>query len=290
MKTKKIILGSLIILSSFTNCSKVADAVLEEATSTSLSSSDFVTEAKIDNTIDDVSNLVQEQYGVQAVTPTGKPSVSITGPTISWSIDIATNTVTRTIDYGTGYTLANGNIVAGKIIMTFLKDFIFTTGVAKTINYSLVNFTHNGNTITGSRNLTITKKSTDILTTVHTVITHTIDTKITFVADGKTYTRTGTLTREITKGDDTPLIAIDNEYTITGKTSTTLPNLAVITNTITKPLIAKGSCDKSYPLQGRVTTTKNSDEAVIDFGDGTCDDQATFTFKGLTFPFTIQKP
>lgn len=156
MKTKKIILITLITIGSFTSCSKVADAVLEEATP--LSSSDFVTEAKIDNTIDDVSNLVQEQYGAQATEKmTGKSTVSITGPTTSWSINTTTNTVTRTVDYGTtGYTLSNGNIVTGKIIMTFLKDFIFTTGVAKTITYSLVNFTHNGNTITGSKSLTIT--------------------------------------------------------------------------------------------------------------------------------------
>lgn len=86
------------------------------------------------------------------------------------------------------------------------------------------------------------------------------------------------------------MIAIDNEYTITGKTTTTLSNGTTITNTITTPLIAKGSCNKSYPLQGSVTTTKNSYEAVIDFGDGTCDDKATFTFKGVTIPFTIQKP
>ena len=289
MKKTTKIFSALIILGLFTNCSKVVDGVLEEATP--LTSSDFITEAKIDNTIDDVSNLVQEQYATQIIeTKKTTQALANAKPTTTWSISTTTNTITRTIDYGTGYNLNNGNKVTGKIIMTFLKDFDLSNGVARTINYSLENFTHNGNTITGSKNLTISKKSTDILTAVHTVITHTIDTKITFLADGKTFTRIGTLTGEVTKGDDSPLILTDNEYTITGKTSTTLPNNATITNTITKPLIAKGSCDKNYPLQGSVTTTKNNFNAVIDFGDGTCDDQATFTFRGITLPFTIQKP
>ena len=74
MKTKKIILITLITVGTFISCSKVADAVLEEATP--LTSSDLITEANIDSTIDDISNLVQDQYGVQALLAS-KPSVSI---------------------------------------------------------------------------------------------------------------------------------------------------------------------------------------------------------------------
>ena len=293
MKTKKIILITLITVGTFISCSKVADAVLEEATP--LTSSDLITEANIDSTIDDISNLVQDQYGVQALLAS-KPSVSIIAAHTSILPSCATatgvlkdNTYTRTIDFGTtGCVLNNGNTIKGKIIMTFTKEFDLSNGVVRTINYSLVNFYHNGNLVVGDKSITISKKTTTQLATVHTVITHAIDTKITF-ADNKTYTRKGTLTRELIEGEATLALA-DNVYAVTGATNTTLPNGAIVTNTITSALILKASCDKPYPLQGSVTTAKNSYEAIIDFGKGECDNLATFTTKGITLTFELKRP
>lgn len=298
MKTKKIILGTLLALGVFVSCDKAKEALLDEA-ATQITAADLMTEANIDSSIDDISNLVQDQYAVQAITPTGKsaaaavpvvPTILPTCATTSWSINTVTNTLTRTIDFGTtGCALNNGNVVKGKIIMTFLKDFDFKDGAVKTVNYSLEKFYHNGNLVTGNKLLTITKKTTSLLNVAHTVVSHAIDTQIAF-ADGKIYKRSGTLIRELTKGEDTPLILNDNEFTVTGETKTTLPSGTTITNTIKTPLILKASCEKPYPLQGTVTTTKGSNEAIFDFGNGDCDNMATITIKGVSVIFELKRP
>jgi hypothetical protein len=110
---------------------------------------------------------------------------------------------------------------------------------------------------------------------------------ITFV-NGKTYSRAGTIIREFLEGANTPNNWEDNVLSITGNTTTTLPTGAKVTNTVTAALIIKASCKIVFPVKGTITIVKNGSEGVIDFGDGTCDKLATFTFKGTTIPFTLK--
>ena len=61
--------------------------------------------------------------------------------------------VTKTIDFGTGCTLSNNNVVSGKIIITFTYQ---PTATSHTVNYSFVNFYHNNIKIEGDKSFTRT--------------------------------------------------------------------------------------------------------------------------------------
>jgi hypothetical protein len=71
----------------------------------------------------------------------------------------------------------------------------------------------------------------------------------------------------------------DNIYYLTGSGKVVL-NDTTYTKTITTPLLFDGSCD--YIKSGVVVLTKNNSTATIDYGDGTCDNEATVTIDGTT--------
>jgi hypothetical protein len=71
----------------------------------------------------------------------------------------------------------------------------------------------------------------------------------------------------------------DNIYFLSGSGKVVL-NDTTYTKTITTPLLFDGSCD--YIMSGEVELTKNNSSAIIDYGDGTCDNLATVTIDGTT--------
>ena len=114
MKTKILALGFIAILS-IVSCSKN-----EKESSSSMTSSDIVANAKIDNIGDDVAQIVDSQSNA---TEAGRYS-SLTSGCLNVSTTQNGSTWTRTLDYGTtNCLLDNGNYVRGKIIITFQDDF-----------------------------------------------------------------------------------------------------------------------------------------------------------------------
>ena len=282
MKTKNIIFGTLLAIGLCMGC----DSKDKLTDTTTLSQEDLTNESNIDAAIEDVSNLVEDQYNTISVTTAKSANV-----TPKYLPDCATVTTTvnstswiRVIDFGsTGCTLKNGNIIKGKITVSFSKS---TTETTKTLSYTFENFYHNGNMLVGNKSIEVTKKATTTLNVEHPVLTHNIDMTVTF-ADGKSYTRTGTIIREFIKGYDT-IDWEDNELSISGNTTTTLPTGGKINNTITSNLIIKASCKMVYPVKGSITIVKNGNTGVIDFGEGICDKLATVTVKGITVIITLK--
>jgi hypothetical protein len=283
MKTKILFFGAFLALTFFTSCSneKVMDT-------TAVSSDDIAIESTIDGAIDDVAIIAEDQYAMQqgSASRTSAAIVSILPSCATVTTVITTGIWTRTIDFGaTGCTLHNGNILKGKIIVSFANDF---TSLTRTISYSFVGFYHNGKLIEGSKTITQTLKSTDLLATVHPVSTHTIDMSITF-PDGKIYTRTGTRVKEIIEGFSTITNWEDNVFLVWGNHSTTLPNGTKITSTITTPLRFVMTCKMPFPVRGVVTITKNDATATLDFGNGDCDNLATMTKNGVSKEIVLRK-
>ena len=65
------------------------------------------------------------------------------------------------------------------------------------------------------------------------------------------------------------------------------------TATITEAVIKKMNCGNGYtpePVKGKVEIQPDDLKLrIVDFGDGTCDNQATATVKKKTYTFTIRK-
>lgn len=286
MKTKFLFIGLLAALSFFISCN--SDEKTNDGTTAAISNNEIITTSKIDASIEDVTNIAEDQFNAQQ-NNTRKPG----GPIKNFLPSCATittfltnNTWTKTVDFGVeGCTLDNGNTVKGKMVISFANDFSAST---QTINYTFEGFYHNGKKLQGSKSIVRTVKTTNLLATEHPVLTATIDMTITF-DDGGVYTRKGSLVKEMVTGYDTWFNWEDNAFLITGSGTTTFPDGNTLSAEITTPLEFEASCRKPFAVKGIVAVTKNGAVAVIDFGDGNCDTLAKITKDGITEEIDLKK-
>lgn len=286
MKTKFLFIGTLVALSFFISCN--SDEKTNDGSSDAITSTEIVTNSKIDASIEDVTAIAEDQFTAQQ-NLTAKPS----GPVKNFLPSCATittaltnNTWTITVDFGVeGCTLENGNTVKGKMVISFSNDFSAST---QTISYTFDGFYHNGKKLQGSKSIVRSVKSTDLLAEAHPVSTAAIDMTITF-DDGSVYTRKGTLIKEMTAGYKTWSDWEDNVYVVTGSGTTTFPNGDTFSAEITTPLEFKASCKTPFPVKGIVSITKNDAKAIIDYGNGDCDTLAKVTKDGVTEEIDLKK-
>ena len=290
MKPKIILATALMTLTFFISCS--TNESIQETVA--ITSEDIIADADIDGAFDDVSNVAEDQYTMQQST-TLKTTQSVKSilPTCATVTIVLTNdSWTRTIDFGTeGCTLQNGNFVKGKITVSASRNF---SELTKTMTISFINFYHNRKLIEGTRTITNTVKSTELLATAHPVFTNSIDMTVTF-ADGKKYSRKGTRVRELVEGIDTKFVLEDNVYLVWGSHITTFPNGSNFTATIKNPLRFVMACKLPFPVSGSKNFEKtdkdglNKREGLIDFGAGECDALATITINGTTREINLKK-
>ncbi|MFM2230805.1 MAG: hypothetical protein RL607_2063 [Bacteroidota bacterium] len=290
MKTIKWMLGAAVI-AVMVSCSKedkVANFSAEEAT----------VNAKMDIANNDVTDIVEgEERNTYDNSLSGKttepttqnlPSCATVTRVPAFGTAITPGTqVTKTIDFGTtGCPLANGNVVKGRIIITFVFD---PGATSHTINYQFDNFYHNAIKYEGNKTFTRTMTVATATSPSHPIVTMNMDMTATF-PNGNSYHRVGQRVREIVAGFDTPALLADNVYQVTGSWTTTFPNTSIQTSTITTPLQIKMSCmavNKPLIVSGVISIVRNGNTATLDYGDGTCDNTALFTFNGTTVTIII---
>lgn len=286
MKTKIFIIASYITVLFCTGCDS-SDKTSGDANLSS-TNDQIAVDSKIDASIEDVSNIVEDQFSLQQnstsrsseTTHPFLPSCAIT----TWTY--ADGTFTGSIDFGTaGCTLENGNVLKGKITLSFSGNFM---SPQQTITYGFEGFYHNGIKIQGSRNITRTLTSTDLLAEVHPVLTNTLDLTVTF-EDGTIYSRIGTRIKEMVAGYDTHDNWSDNVFLVTGNHITSAPNGDTWSSTIQTPLRYEMACQKSFPITGIVLKVNNGIETVVDYGTGECDNLATVTTDGVTTTIELKK-
>ncbi len=288
MKTKILLFVSMLSIAFFIGCTN--ETVNEAEPLSTISVDETVLNTEMDATVDDVSLIVEDQFDMQKsiIAKTSTPIKSILPPCATITSVLTNETWTRTIDFGTqGCTLHNGNVVKGKIIITFSKTF---TSPIKTISYKLEGFYHNGSLIEGNKTITHELKKSDLLADIHPVTTHTIELKITN-PDGKVYTRIGTRVREMVAGFATIGNWEDNVFKVWGYHITTFPNGTKYTFKTEKmqALIFKMSCKMPFPVSGIVEILKNELKATLDYGQGECDNKATMTFKDVVKEIILKK-
>jgi hypothetical protein len=85
----------------------------------------------------------------------------------------------------------------------------------------------------------------------------------------------------LTAGANTKNLLIDDEYTITGNGSGVNRKGNAYTLTIQDPLVVKIAC--KYITQGIIEFVNSKKTLEIDYGNGSCDDDATITINGVTY-------
>lgn len=183
--------------------------------------------------------------------------------------------VTFEIDYGTtGCVGADGVYRTGKIqITTSSKWSKFNSSV--TVN--LINY--KANLITYSGQIIISRPNATTITT-QVINGHCTDGSWNIDWEG-----TKTLTQ--ISGANTPNIHADDVFTITGNSSGKNREGRTFTTAITSPLVKKANC--KYISSGTLELTPDGFKTrTVDFGNGVCDDDATFTVNGQTVAFKLK--
>ena len=207
-------------------------------------------------------------------------TIKTAGPTITIDKPNTVYPKTFTLDYGTtGTTLANGNILKGKII-AFVKTRMKLKNSTRTI--SLVNFSENGNTIKGSKKITYLIKSAQLpywLISVKDTITRTDGSKIFWNSNRQ---------RVLSGNNGTPLIYSDDIYSISGSSqgvsANGTPFVLEIRNNY--PLVIGGNWP--FYIRGLTSLTIKNGNIAIDYGIGTTDKTATVIVNGETSTYTFK--
>jgi hypothetical protein len=187
---------------------------------------------------------------------------------------------TITIDFGTGCTGIDGHTRRGKIITVYTGRMVKPGSTATT---TFDGFYIDSNKIEGTH---IIQNNSTARTTIFTVnVQNGKITKPNGDYNAVNFTRTWTQT----EGSGTPGYPLDNVYSITGNASGTVSkNDTTVqwTANITTPLTRKFTC--RWIVAGQTTITRNNLSGVLDYGDGTCDNQATLTVGSKVYNITLK--
>lgn len=227
--------------------------------------------SNMDEVTDDILYIIENQYEDQSNGGRSPQDTNEFLPECATVTSNATgNTWEATIDFGTtGCAMPNGNILKGVIIISGSTDF---SAMSQTIDYSFDNFYHNNRHIEGNRHVVRVLENVN----GNPQSTIELDLTITF-PNGTVATREGERVWEWIEGVNTMFNPLDNVYLVTGMWITTFPDNSLTTE-ISTPLRVEIACQ--HIVEGTVNFSTNSNGLVLDYGDGTCDNQATISING----------
>jgi hypothetical protein len=280
MKTKQLftVLTAAILAFSISSCKKTSESAADEIETTfELSTNQAVS----DNLTQDDNDVLDEVAANNDLSGTATMGPIITGNILG---SCATITITGSfpaknikIDFGTGCTGAYGVVRSG-IINIVLTDSLRKTGSTATITYN--NYFVNG-----------FKKEGTIIWTNTTVAGSGTPSWRRQVQNGKItapggsfWLHTADINISQTAGANTPNNLTDDIFSIAGTRSITNPAGKSRTSTTLTALQKKASCGNID--KGTLQVQGTNHVAVIDFGNGTCDNLATISIDGRT-PRTI---
>lgn len=184
-----------------------------------------------------------------------------------------------TIDFGSNNCLcADGNYRRGQIIVTYAGHYR-DPNHQHDIGFS--NYFVNDNEVTGNK--TVLRVADDA--SGHPVYNITVNGKIILANNAGSISHTSMKTRTWVAGYNTPAW-MDDEYDITGSGSITRASGRVFSYQITTPLHVALSC--RWIESGVVSITPQGATArTLDYGNGTCDAQASYTVNGKTYSISL---
>lgn len=281
MKTTKNLKLSFIALglvaTTFTACRREAKEMLNDTDTNQESEQSELIENDLDNIADAAVKNDVSNYKTTSLDETAEILGNCAILT-KFETD-STNADTLIVDFGTGCTGRDGRVRKGKINIVYTGKR-FDSGSIRTQTFD--GFSVNDNQVEGTR--TITNKGQNSSNQTYWTISAQ-NMKVT-KSDGTTRSWSSERVRTITAGEGTSIIS-DDTYEITGTLDGTNAKGVAFTSEITSPLVKEMGCQ--WIKQG-VVVFKVSDkpDRTLDFGNGTCDDQATVTVKNRTKTITLK--
>lgn len=172
-----------------------------------------------------------------------------------------------TIEFADNCELRNGNVVSGTIYLSYTKDM---EAMSKILTFSLENFVFNGVNVEG--NSSITRLRSNENGNPQSVA------EARFGAtwpNGDAASFSGTKTREWIEGYGSGTWG-DNVFLITGNATYTNRLGNTWKRTVITPLRRELAC--RFLVSGILEISRNGNAAMLDFGDGRCDNKAILTY------------
>ncbi|MDF2448269.1 MAG: hypothetical protein K0R26_773 [Bacteroidota bacterium] len=200
----------------------------------------------------------------------------------SLTVDTILAAKTITVNFGVSNCVCNdGRTRRGSLIIAFTGKY---RDSLTEISVTPVSYYVNDNQVTGTK--TIVNKGHN--TSHHLVYEINANLQIVKANNGGTISWQSVRQREWISGENTQQWN-DDIYSITGSASGTTSNGNSFNSIISSPLIRKMSfgCRRHFTQGVLEHTPGGKATRYIDFGNGTCDDQATVTINGNTYIITL---
>lgn len=234
---------------------------------------------------DDVSNMADAADGgiTKFKTTSDIPEVPevLSGcATVTCDTMNSTDPDTTTIDFGTSNCLCLDNRNRRGVITIIHSGNKITPGSYRTITFN--NFFVNDNQIEGTHTITANGQNSNgnwnwTVTAQNMKITK---------SNGKFHSWNSTRNREMIAGAGTPYQRNDDVFLITGSSSGNNSNGKNYSALIIDALRKEATC--KWIVKGSVQIfPDNKPLRTLDFGTGSCDDQATVTINGTTYNITL---
>jgi len=248
----------------------------QETETPTLSTENTTKAALADNIAEGTLNIMENGYEENAGEPNPLRTASFFPSCTTITITTNGNGGTIVLDFGDSCELNNGAIVSGKINL----EFGAIVGGTRTINYSFENYIYNGNGVSGGGEIfrEIANSAGNPQSTVNELI------YVSFPNTDITATREGLRIVEWTEGVGSGTWT-DNVYEVTGNWDTTFTNGFNRSGVVTQVLVRKMSC--MYLVSGKLLVEQGDLSGEIDWGNGTCDNLATFTYDGTVYPIIL---
>ncbi len=238
-------------------------------------------QARMDQTFDDAQTLSDQAYEFGSVQMKGGENPTILGSCATVTRDTTSTPRKITIDFGATNCLCNdGRYRKGKIIITYSGKYR-DSGSVHSIGFD--GYYVNNNQVLGTKTVTNMGKNGS----GQSYFSINVNAMMILNTTGDTISHVASRTRTWVAGESTSAIS-DDVYNITGSGTNTRANGKVVTYTITSPLALALNC--RWIKQGTIDITPAgaSKARTLDYGSGTCDDQATVTVNGNTRAITLR--
>ena len=218
---------------------------------------------------EEILNIAEDVYTADEVLSTSRFSYNsdFLPDCVTITTVVTSTTKERTIDFGEGCELPNGNVLSGIIFLSYSKDMEQATN---TLSLSLENFTFNGVAIEGGASIERMRSNANG--------NPQSDANASYSAtwpNGDTASFSGNRTREWIEGVGTGFWG-DNVYRISGQGTFTGPQGNVFMKETITPLRRELSC--RFIVSGILNISRNDATASLDFGDGSCDAKGMLTY------------
>jgi len=272
--TKQMLVVSLGLTLVFFGCSENEPI---ENLEQDLNSTEVALSAEMDVALETMDDIAIDAYEAQEVEE-NSTSRTTNGNGFFTLPDCVTITVVAqqnfrelTIDFGTEGCEVRNNILKGKIILSYNRD---PEAREILISKALEDFYFNDKSIIGSKTI-LRQRSND---NGNPQYTKTLDVTVVW-PNGDEASRTGTKIREWVEGHGSGVWS-DNVFEVTGNWTSNFRNGNSHFYEVAIPLRREMVC--RFFVSGAVDVERTNFSGVFDYGDGDCDNQATFTFEDGT--------